>query len=338
LKRPRNHIIEDESESILKKLLPTEWVLRKLSPDYGIDYLVEVFENNKSSGIHFFIQLKGTDNIEKNGTINYRLSKNHIEYYSKLSLPILLVYVSITSEKAWAKWVNRTKVNPPYKSKEISYSSNDLLSTERFKYLGKNISLNTPLVTFTFENINDDNLKLFLSKWLNSIFDADLSKRYEDLSDDIVIEFDESNPNHIQVLIKDYRFQTNAQAKIPFSYKRDLLLIPETDSIPHSLHDILFTLSEILLVRNSESAIKTLFQILPYKEDDKFVDTIPLISKCISTKQYSEILNLGKTSIEKRNFNVFQFLYMALFEFSDDDQVKNIKEDLLFKRYRKFTQ
>ena len=329
MKRPRNHIIEDESEEILKKILPPEWVLRKLSPDYGIDYLVEVFENNESTGTHFFIQLKGTDDIEENEKISYSLNEKYIEYYSKLALPILLVYVCIKSENAWAKWVNRTKINPPFKSKTIKFSPKDLLTTKRFHYLGKNLSLEIPPVIFKYENIKTDSLKSFLKTWIFAIVQKDMSKKDEDLSDEIVLEFDESNSKQVHVLVKDERFQANVQAIIPSNYERDLLLIPETDSIPHSLHDVLFALSEILLVRNSESAVKTLFQILPYKDDDKFVDTISMISKCISTKQYSEIIKLGKASIEKKNFNLFQLLYMALFEYSEDKQVKKIKEDLL---------
>ena len=70
MRRTRNHIIEDKSEDILKRLIPSEWVLRKLHPDYGIDYLVEIFEQTRATGGHFFIQLKGTDKKGLKGKIS----------------------------------------------------------------------------------------------------------------------------------------------------------------------------------------------------------------------------------------------------------------------------
>lgn len=54
--------------SILKKILPVEWVCREFSPDYGIDMAVEIFEKENTSyvttGEHIYFQIKGTQNIE----------------------------------------------------------------------------------------------------------------------------------------------------------------------------------------------------------------------------------------------------------------------------------
>lgn len=42
--RPRSHTLEDESRRAFAALLPSEWVVRSLPSDYGIDEQVEVFD------------------------------------------------------------------------------------------------------------------------------------------------------------------------------------------------------------------------------------------------------------------------------------------------------
>jgi len=63
MKRPRSHVIEDESEDIFKSFLPNEWVVRKIPKDYGVDYEVEIVEGDVVTGNRFWFQLKGTDSI-----------------------------------------------------------------------------------------------------------------------------------------------------------------------------------------------------------------------------------------------------------------------------------
>lgn len=63
MKRPRAHVIEDESEDIFKSFLPNEWIVRKKPKDYGIDYEVEIVEGDVVTGNRFWFQLKGTESI-----------------------------------------------------------------------------------------------------------------------------------------------------------------------------------------------------------------------------------------------------------------------------------
>jgi hypothetical protein len=46
--RGETHLSEDASESLVKSLLPKEWVMRKLHPDYGVDVTIDVFERTGS--------------------------------------------------------------------------------------------------------------------------------------------------------------------------------------------------------------------------------------------------------------------------------------------------
>ena len=63
-RRVDSHMKEGASEILISRLLPEEWVIRKLHPDYGVDVTVEVFERQgeqiPTMGEFLFVQLKAT--------------------------------------------------------------------------------------------------------------------------------------------------------------------------------------------------------------------------------------------------------------------------------------
>lgn len=73
-RRVHQHIMEDASYQLIKEYLPSEWVVRRYNPDYGINYVVEIFDyidNERriaeALGDMFFVQAKSMDKtrIEK---------------------------------------------------------------------------------------------------------------------------------------------------------------------------------------------------------------------------------------------------------------------------------
>jgi hypothetical protein len=64
------HIMEDESYQIIKKLIPKEWVIREFNrPDYGIDLVIELFDKvdeqvSETLGEFIYIQVKSVKQIE----------------------------------------------------------------------------------------------------------------------------------------------------------------------------------------------------------------------------------------------------------------------------------
>jgi hypothetical protein len=68
-KRGETHLMENASEIIIGKLLPEPWVIRKLHPDYGVDYTIEVFEPFGTSfptmGEFLYVQAKSITSTEK---------------------------------------------------------------------------------------------------------------------------------------------------------------------------------------------------------------------------------------------------------------------------------
>ena len=64
-RRVRQHVMEDRSIEIVRRILPNEWVIRDYKPDYGIDMAVEVFDHidtntsiAETMGEWFFVQVK----------------------------------------------------------------------------------------------------------------------------------------------------------------------------------------------------------------------------------------------------------------------------------------
>ena len=118
--RAEAHMIDEDAIAIIKRKLPREWVIRELTPDYGLDLDVELFEKEDSQivtlGERLYIQVKGTTDIRyKNITKNIRgkklvkkcvafsLDTDLLKLVERVgdSLPILLTVVDINSDEAY---------------------------------------------------------------------------------------------------------------------------------------------------------------------------------------------------------------------------------------------
>jgi len=100
MKRPKSHQIDTEAQRIFNSSCPTNWVIRNQHPDYGIDYDIEVFQDEKPLGIWFKVQLKGKETIrETEDFIKIPFETNKIQYYlSSVPLPVFL-FVVLTKKK-----------------------------------------------------------------------------------------------------------------------------------------------------------------------------------------------------------------------------------------------
>lgn len=105
--RPNNHITGDSAvRRISSDLIPEEWTISIPDSDYGLDMLVEVVVDNKTTGQLFFVQSKGTTDTYHDGTISYSMSVERIQDYSKILLPVLFVLYSKTENRFWGRWMN----------------------------------------------------------------------------------------------------------------------------------------------------------------------------------------------------------------------------------------
>lgn len=103
--RPRSHQIEDESRIAFQRRLPKQWVFRPIHPDYGIDGLVEIFdERGHGTGRQFNVQLKATDERDIRKGLAVQLKLDRCEYYSSLDLPVLIARFHSPTGRLFVKW------------------------------------------------------------------------------------------------------------------------------------------------------------------------------------------------------------------------------------------
>ena len=91
MKRTREHVLEKESRLALESLLPSEWIFRERTPDYGIDAEIEIVEEEEVTNKVLWIQLKATES-RKSKKVTYQMKTHHLKYYEKCRTPVLIVY------------------------------------------------------------------------------------------------------------------------------------------------------------------------------------------------------------------------------------------------------
>jgi hypothetical protein len=75
--RPREHVLGDEAPEAFKRILPSEWIYRAKTSDYGVDGEVElVSPHGALTGRLFYVQLKGTDIESLKDALAIRLNHN----------------------------------------------------------------------------------------------------------------------------------------------------------------------------------------------------------------------------------------------------------------------
>src|ERR1022692_1218847 len=103
--RPRSHQIEDQSRIAFERCLPKQWVYRPIRPDYGIDGVVEIFdEQGRATGKHFNVQLRATDEVNLSTALSVKLKIERCEYYFSLDLPVLIARFHVPTGRMFVRW------------------------------------------------------------------------------------------------------------------------------------------------------------------------------------------------------------------------------------------
>lgn len=106
--RPASHINAQKSEKAFAALFDDgSWVIRPVTPDYGRDLEVELFEGNRATGVLFGAQLKSIEKAPRKG----RLAKPGIEtsslhYWRSLDYPLLIATYSVPADQFFARWAH----------------------------------------------------------------------------------------------------------------------------------------------------------------------------------------------------------------------------------------
>src|SRR5687768_10659876 len=104
--RPREHQLEGESNRAFESSLPSRWVPRRTHPDYGLDYTVEIFdEDNRGTGLSFHAQLKSTDEPDLARALrSVRFRRDTADYYRAQKLPVLIVLYHAPTQQLFGRW------------------------------------------------------------------------------------------------------------------------------------------------------------------------------------------------------------------------------------------
>jgi hypothetical protein len=98
--------MEDESAHLLTKFLPSSWIIRPIAKDYGVDYEIELVEEDVVSGNRIWVQLKSikaanlrVEKFELNNEHRYLATEKDrtlsVEYLS-FSLPTKELHYSLS--------------------------------------------------------------------------------------------------------------------------------------------------------------------------------------------------------------------------------------------------
>jgi hypothetical protein len=97
--------VESQADQVLRSLLPADWLWRRQTPDFFVDYHVEFVERGEPTGLQFGLQIKGTASAKRRQNwIEYRMSRKHLLYYrDNARIPIFIAVVDVT--KRTAHWL-----------------------------------------------------------------------------------------------------------------------------------------------------------------------------------------------------------------------------------------
>ncbi len=106
MSRVSAHVIETKATDFIQSKVNGfcangDSLFRKISErDYGIDAIIELFNNGVPTGQIALVQIKGTENtivpLKNNEVVSCKISSSNAQYALQTNIPILLFYISIS--------------------------------------------------------------------------------------------------------------------------------------------------------------------------------------------------------------------------------------------------
>lgn len=179
--RPRQHVLETESERALEQVLPAEWTVSGVSHDYGLDRRVEIFDQGTATGLGFLVQLKGTD-ADFPAALAESFKVTAINYMRVQAEPVLVVRYHAPSSRLFGFWMHRRDVNLKQEDQktatlrwtegdELGPGSISLLRSEvqRVKVLRDVVDEGRPLRVALSDETQSTTLRLAVSRRLSAV-------------------------------------------------------------------------------------------------------------------------------------------------------------------------
>ena len=128
--RPNEHILEELSNRFFQSRLPENWTITKPANDYGVDFVVSIFDGHNASPYEIHIQLKSSQHVS-GGSIEkvpIRISTyNHLSHL--LHVVMLIKYIADENEAYWILLVDLPEPNQSNKTFTVSIPRENALSS-----------------------------------------------------------------------------------------------------------------------------------------------------------------------------------------------------------------
>lgn len=338
MKRPEQHITETKSQRIFERIVPVEWVCREIKPDYGVDYLVEIFDDNKSTGNTFFVQLKGSTQEIEDNTFEKQLATDNLKYYNSLALPVLIVCVSVTTKQIWGVWANKLIEQKPLKDgqKTISLSLDKkyLIDETTFVSIATQIDVVDKIGLFT--ETDSDLGKTFnehILRWIDHFFSNSVSVKFNHLPNHLNLKFSSLNDS-VQLTIDSNSYSKSIDINglnenLPFLYRPEF---SRTDVNEYN-KEALLAIALALAKYDIKGAIELLIQIsseIDFSNQNTWTELDPLGLLKLSIRDNEVLLfNLFiQELINQEHYEKFLFFDLAYFILSSDELQKLRIENL----------
>jgi hypothetical protein len=100
--RAFSHQLEELSDRFFRNHLPKSWTCEKPTPDYGVDLKVDLYDDQRATGLELLVQLKTSKSGSNKETETIRLRTATYNYLSdKLQVVMLVKYIEKEDEAYW---------------------------------------------------------------------------------------------------------------------------------------------------------------------------------------------------------------------------------------------
>lgn len=106
-RRPRQHELDTAATRFAESQLPASWTCQPISPDYGKDLRVEIFQNQEATAYEFYVQSKGHERfpIVRGDKIAQPIRVSTLRYLEKQIIPTMIVAYSAEENRACYLWI-----------------------------------------------------------------------------------------------------------------------------------------------------------------------------------------------------------------------------------------
>lgn len=107
-KRSQTHRIDTQAVRLVEGSLTPDWVKRNSEDrDYGIDLMLEVFDDEDPTGILVLLQIKGREESFGNKDVSLSVPVKTLLYARMFQTPFFLVHASLEDKKIYFVWLQK---------------------------------------------------------------------------------------------------------------------------------------------------------------------------------------------------------------------------------------